>query len=204
MTNKYVWLGLIAVAIIAIFGLIYPGTPTPLDPFGAAATSTTQGAFRATGGFYTPAQVIADGIATFASIVKTGALVEGGGCTSTTTPASAVLSANDFDTENCLYSTMTVGSVTLTFPAAGNAAYTSWNLATPGRCRQLLFVNATTTDPIRLTLAAGANMQINNASTSLVLSPEKNGASSTALMQLCMTGTAANPSYTGYLFNGSR
>lgn len=129
-----------------------------------------------------------------------------GSCTSTTTPASAVLSANDFDAESCLTTTMAGSpSVTLTLPPASNSAvWAAWGLATSGLCRDLIFENASTTPNTRVTLASGANVQLFNASSSLIIPPSVGGATTTAVLRLCRAGTTVNPSFVGYLFNGSR
>lgn len=206
------WAGTVALVILAISGF------ANALPDSASLGSTANGgkvtdydAVNTIDGYFVDTTQIINAAGYLANALgldvasSTSNIALAGSCTSTTTPASAVLSSNDFDTESCFTSSMGVGSVTETFPAASDSTtWNAWGFTASGICRDLVFENTTTTPDISLTLAAGANMNIYNASTSLILYPARGLASSTALLHLCRTGTTANPAYVGYLFNGAR
>jgi len=97
-----------------------------------------------------------------------GNFTQGGGITSTTTGAAAVLTAAEFDTENVILVAPTLAATTattLTFPASSTL---STFAPTAGDVKDVMIQNSTTTT-YALTLAQGAGMNFQNASTTLII-----------------------------------
>lgn len=196
--------GVVALVILAILGIsgFFGQKPEKTNVFGSTSCggiTCLSGGLRlvadAGGDFESDVAAVFNSTFTSTSNVTTGHLVQGGGMTSTTSPASAVLTADAFNAEIGLTVNLSVGSITYTFPPASSSVYQSWGLSA-GSCMHGIFVNATTTANQRLTIATGTNIPMFNiSSTSAVLPPSVGNATSTAQFDLCETGTTAIPNY---------
>ena len=127
-----------------------------------------------------------------------GNLVYGGGINATTTPASSVLSANDFDEELLLTSSMSVGAATLTFPATTSVAWKAWGMDHVGACRDFAIENASTTAQGNsaqiLTVAYPSLSQLVNSTSTLSIFPIdlQDYAPSVAHITACLVGPSSS------------
>lgn len=94
------------------------------------------------------------------TVGSSGTFTQGGGVTATTSAASATFLASDFDTENGIEISLSVGAVTLTLPAS-----TTFPLGTTaGSYREFTMFNASTTGGAIITIAGGTGTLLEVAS----------------------------------------
>lgn len=96
-------------------------------------------------------------IITNAGALSVNTLTQGGGENSTTTPASMTLAYADFDTENFIDMTPTIGNITITLPATSTM---SEMIPKTGDMREIILRNATTTAATTITIAAGTGIDL--------------------------------------------
>lgn len=133
-----------------------------------------------------------------------GNLVYGGGINATTTPASAVLSADDFDEELLLVSSMSIGDATLTFPATTSAAWAAWGMDHVGACRDFAIQNASTTNNIDITVAFPTFSQVINSTTTLSIFAVDltDFTPSVAHITACLVGPTSSNTNLNFIYEG--
>lgn len=198
MTNKNLWVALIAVAIIAIGGYFFPSVGKGL--FGTISstdiTATRYTQLLVDNGI----QITANGLNIVAGglNVTSGLVTLSGGTLKTNVSAtsssatSQTLVASDVNTYDTVIFTPTVGSDTLTLFASSTA---TTFLPTAGNSQTTCIINGTTTTGVNLTLAGGTGTTLLAASSSatalgsLVIGPQKEG---------CLMFTRANATATTF------
>ncbi len=159
--NKELVISAIAL-VIAVVGVFSPVGQGAMDFLG----NVTESFWDSAEGYKVDGTVIINGSGGISTTATTSVsnFTQGGGVTATTSPASSALAAAEFDLENIIDITPTIGTgaITITFPAS-----TTFPLGTTvGSWRTFSIFNATTSATGIITVAGGTGINLEGTATS--------------------------------------